>query len=105
MMTWKSTWQKLIPKNNSPSKCRITGGIIVPKINEQDIRAVATCPKSGCTCRGKYGNVHCPLPNNHKNADRTPSLTVKTIGDKLLIHCFNDCAFTEIMDAFRARGV
>ena len=77
----------------------------MPKINEQDIRAVATCPRSGCSCKSRQGNVHCSLPQNHKNGDRTPSLTVKTVGGKLLIHCFNDCAFTQIMDAFRARGV
>lgn len=37
--------------------------------------------------------------------DKTPSLSVKQNGDKILLHCFAGCEFTEIKEALEDRGI
>ena len=37
--------------------------------------------------------------------DKSPSLSLTDVGDKVLFHCFAGCSQTEVIDALRARGL
>lgn len=51
---------------------------------------------------GRYGLTFCPAHGN----SHTPALSLKNGTDgRLLAHCHAGCAFTEILDALRARGL
>jgi putative DNA primase/helicase len=65
----------------------------------------------GIALRGKRnGNgwlISCPCPNHgNGRGDRNPSLSI-TDGDdgKLLIRCFAGCAYEDVMEQFRYRGL
>jgi len=44
--------------------------------------------------------ARCPA-----HEDRSPSLSIREQGGKLLVHCFSGCAQSEIIDALKARGL
>lgn len=49
----------------------------------------------------RYGLACCPA-----HGDRRPSLTLNNASDgKLLAHCKTGCAFVDVLDALRARGI
>ena len=37
--------------------------------------------------------------------DKSPSLSLTDVGDKVLFHCFAGCSQTEVIDALRAQGI
>jgi hypothetical protein len=37
--------------------------------------------------------------------DKSPSLSIKDTGDKILLHCFAGCSFEEIVSVLRSRGL
>jgi hypothetical protein len=56
------------------------------------------------SARGNY-LVRCPGPN-HRNGDLHPSLSIGNGPDgRLLIHCFGNCAYADIVAALERRGI
>jgi hypothetical protein len=54
--------------------------------------------------RGNY-SCRCPGPS-HRNGDRRPSLSVGNGDDgRLLLNCFGDCSYGEILEALRQRSI
>ena len=65
----------------------------------------------GVALRGRRNGsgwlVSCPCPNHGSGrGDRNPSLSVTDSDDgKLLLRCFAGCAYEDVMDQFRHRGL
>lgn len=68
--------------------------------NAEAIRDALRCGRSGCTCNGSKGNVHCPA-----HPDDSPSLSVKEVDGKALVHCHSGCSQDAVIDALKQRGL
>lgn len=65
----------------------------------EEIRASRRCGRPRCRCA--YGRtVHCPA-----HQDRSPSLDVDQVGDKVLVVCRAGCRQVEVIEALRQRGL
>ncbi|OQP87571.1 hypothetical protein BTR14_03095 [Rhizobium rhizosphaerae] len=49
---------------------------------------------------GRYGLACCPA-----HADRTPSLSIRDAGERLLLRCHAGCGFSDILGALRGLGI
>lgn len=49
---------------------------------------------------GRYGLACCPA-----HGDRTPSLSIRDAGERLLLRCHAQCAFVDILDALKGLGI
>jgi hypothetical protein len=78
---------------HSYSSGRITGRQIVEAL-----------PAPGSAWRGGGGTGHgmCRCP---AHADRTASLSVKDVGERIVLHCFAGCNFKDIARELRALGL
>src|SRR5579875_4115962 len=47
----------------------------------------------------------CPCGSNHANGDEHPSLSITIEGTKLLLHCFRECPFGDIVREFERMGI
>ncbi len=50
-----------------------------------------------------HWTASCPLPENHKNGDSKPSLSVTNENGKALVHCFAGCDQNAVWAALRSR--
>ena len=68
--------------------------------SEEEVRGKLRCGNPHCICARDGGNVHCPAHH-----DRNPSLSVKMIGGKLLVHCYAGCSGLAVLAAIRGEEV
>jgi hypothetical protein len=68
-------------------------------VTTSEIQVALRCARASCTC-GRGRTTHCPA-----HPDRGPSLSVREVGGRLLVHCYAGCRQTEVLEALRARGL
>lgn len=63
-----------------------------------------SCGRPQCPCararRVGYGLTHCP-----GHTDERPSLAVRVVGDRVVVHCHARCAQERVIDALAERGL
>lgn len=68
------------------------------------IAQALACGRPNCPCRGTAergrGNTHCP-----SHEDRSPSLSLKQDGDRVLFHCKSSCSQESVIVALNQRGL
>lgn len=70
--------------------------MVTNQVEESDIRGRSKCGNPSCECQTTRGNVHCPL-----HGDKVASMSVHTVGEKVLIRCHSGCNTLKLFEHYR----